>query len=121
MRTQLKNKQRAIRRRTTAHRTQKVAVFLISFFFLIGLVTVDEAYSEMMGQDSTLCLQTRRLNEEVVRFSLLGQEATVNVSLVQEGWEQIERMEQEIRSLLSPKGKKRAEERDDLPFEGKIL
>jgi hypothetical protein len=114
MRTQYKNRQRAMRRKATAFRTQKAAVFLIAFFFVIGLVTVDEAYSEMMGQESNLCLQTRRLDEEIVSFALLGQEVKINVSLVQRGWK---RMEEEVEDVLDDIFHKSS----GLPFEGKIL
>ena len=70
-----------------AMRKKKLAVFILTLFFIIGLVVVDEAYSDMMGKVGILSLQTRRVDQDLVTFSLFGKEYKVNMTEMQSKWE----------------------------------
>lgn len=68
-------------------RKKKLVIFTLALFFMIGLVTVDEAYSDMMGKEGMLSLQTRRLDQNWVTISILGKECKVNMTEMQSKWE----------------------------------
>lgn len=106
-------------------RFKKAVVFAMTVLFMFGLVAVDGAYSEMMGKEGVLSLQTRRVDHDNVRFSLLGQQAEINVTdmrmtlddIKDEAVDFLEDVSANVRKLLGIP----AWPRDDLPFEYRIL
>jgi hypothetical protein len=125
MRTAEKEEQRIDNREKNIFRLKKAAVFVVTFCFVVGLVTVDEAYSEIMGKPGIMSIQTRKIDSEHVTFSLLGEEATINVSDVEtaineiqgKGVSLLEEFTLTIRELVGL-----AEwPRKELPFQSKIL
>lgn len=104
MRAQEKRINRAKRRLKLEHFFRQSAVFMVTLFFLVGLVVVDEAYSEMLGRTGILSLQVRRLDETQLRFDYLGQSFTVSLPMKTN-------VEQDEEDLARPK----------LPIEGKTL
>ncbi|MDD2216195.1 MAG: hypothetical protein PHE41_06475 [Eubacteriales bacterium] len=74
---------------------KKLAVFILTLSFIIGLVIVDEAYSDMMGKVGVLSLQTRRVDQDWVTFSLLGKEYKVNMTDMQSKWDYLFEQEEE--------------------------
>lgn len=125
MRTVKKQREKMGKKKETKFRLKKVAVFILTFSFVVGLVAVDEAYSEIMGKAGVLSLQTRRTDQDCVTFSLLGEETIINVSDVEakigrfqnQGANVLEDFSDTIREYLGlgewP--------RKDLPFQSKIL
>lgn len=125
MRTEIKLQKRQRRKKKFLLRLKKVCVFFIVFMFVIGLVAVDEAYSDIMGTTGELSLHARRLDQDKVSISLLGKETTLNMTEVEDkivevqnrGTDILEDVAKGIRSYLG------FEEwpREDLPFTSKIL
>lgn len=106
-------------------RLEKAVVFLLTFYFVIGLVTVDQAYSEMLGKPGALSLQTSRIDRDRVIFSLLGEEVTINVTDVKQTIDQIEDGVVEVLEDVSVKARELlnipAWPRKELHFQSKIL
>ncbi|NLY70071.1 MAG: hypothetical protein GX076_00035 [Clostridiales bacterium] len=125
MRRDKKLKKRQENRLKNLNMIKKVSVFFLVFFFVVGLVAVDEAYSEVMGTTGQLSLQIRRLDQNQVMFSLFGKESIVNVTEVEEKINDIqtsayiflEDLTGSIRTFLG------FEEwpREDIPFASKTL
>ncbi|NLP30899.1 MAG: hypothetical protein GX363_07220 [Clostridiales bacterium] len=125
MRRDKKLTEKLKRRKEYFNFIKKMSVFFLIFFFIVGLVTVDEAYSEIMGTTGQLSLQIRRLDQDKVIFSLFGKESIVNVSKVEEKIDDIqtrayfflEDLTGRVRTLLG------FEEwpREDIPFASKTL
>ena len=59
----------AIKRQRSLLRKKNRAVFLLVFFFYLGLVAVDSACSEMTRYPGALTLQSRRIDREHILFS----------------------------------------------------
>lgn len=108
MRTQVKKINRAKRRIKFEQFFRQLAVFAVTLFFLVGLVVVDEAYSEMLGRPGVLSIQIRRLDENRLRLDYLGQSFTVSLPM---------------RTDEEKDEEKDEEEQDDTkpPLEGKTL
>ena len=125
MRRDKKLKKRQEKRLKNLNMIKKVSVFFLVFFFVVGLVAVDEAYSEVMGTTGQLSLQIRSLDQNQVMFSLFGKESIVNVTEVEEKINDIqtsayiflEDLTGSIRTFLG------FEEwpREDIPFASKTL
>jgi hypothetical protein len=59
---------------------KKVAVFMLVCLFLVGIAVVDDSHSLMTGKEAELSLQTRRIDSNTVRFSMLGVKKDVNIT-----------------------------------------
>lgn len=129
MRTQDKNKKRAKRKGKKIRLWKQTAAFFLSFFFVIGMVTVDESYSDMMGKESTLSLSTRRMDENTLQFGWFGQGVTLHTKGITDGMNTVrdqvaqglEDITEPIREALSPLIEQERPTKENLPFEGKTL
>ncbi|MGI6728058.1 MAG: hypothetical protein ACOX4P_05805 [Anaerovoracaceae bacterium] len=79
-------------------RFKKIIIFFITFSFIIGLITVDEASSDMIGSDGALCLKTSRINQDWVSISFLGKEAKINMTKMKNT---INKVQSEAKQILS--------------------
>lgn len=104
---------------------KKALIFLLVSLFLFGLTAVDESYSSMMGRVGSLSLQTRRIDSDRVRFSMLGMEREANMTEAVQAASEFR--EKAVFFLDRAVGQAREwlgmEEwpRKDLPFESKVL
>jgi hypothetical protein len=69
-------------------RLKKIAVFMLVFTAVYGVVTVDEAYSDMMDREGQIAPQVRRINSDYVTFSMFGQTAEINMTELEKDWDQ---------------------------------
>lgn len=72
-------------------RKKKIAVFMLVFFAVYGIVSVDRAYSDMMDRDGLLTPQIRRVNSDYVSLSMFGETVSVNKTELAADWEDITR------------------------------
>lgn len=91
----------AIKRQRSLLRKKKRAVFLLVFFFYLGLVAVDSACSEMTRYPGALTLQSRRIDREHILFSFLGKEVLVNTDWILEEVDRVKDTAKETISVLS--------------------
>lgn len=91
----------AIKRQRSLLRKKKRAVFLLVFFFYLGLVAVDSACSEMTRYPGALTLQSRRIDREHILLSFLGKEVMVNTDWILEEVDRVKDTAKETISVLS--------------------
>lgn len=65
---------------------KKLAVFILVFASVYGFTAVDEAYSDMMDQDGKIAPDIRRVNSDIMTFSMFGQTTEVNTTKLEEDW-----------------------------------
>lgn len=104
---------------------KRIVLFFMVSLFLIALSEVDDSCSSMMGLESHLSLQTRRIDQDHVRFSLLGKEREANMKEIEQAAEEVR--DQAVAVLEQGAGRIRewlgfgVWPRKDLPFEAKVL
>ena len=67
-------------------RLKKLAVFILVFTAVYGIIAVDEAYSDMMDQEGKIVPQAVRIDEDFVSFSMFGQTAMIDVTQLENDW-----------------------------------
>jgi hypothetical protein len=65
---------------------KKLTLFILVFAAVYGFTAVDEAYSDMMDQDGKIAPDIRRVNSDIVTFSMFGQTAVVNTTKLETDW-----------------------------------
>lgn len=114
-----------MKRKGEKMRLKKLAVFILVFMAVYGVITVDQAYSDMMDQDGMIAPVIKRVDPDHVNFSMLGQTAAVNTTELSSDWREISNKVTEgldmavvhIRDFLGIK----EEERDYSVFKTQIL
>jgi hypothetical protein len=106
-------------------RLKKLAVFILVFTAVCGIVAVDEAYSDMMDQEGKIVPQAVRVDEDLVSFSMFGQTAVINVTELENDWNGVsikvaDRLDTAVTHIQSFLGIKE-EERDYSVFHTQIL
>ena len=106
-------------------RLRKLAVFILVFMAVYGIITVDQSYSDMMDQDGKIAPEIRRVNPDYVSFFFFFKTAEVNTTELSEDWRELSSRVTEgldvlvvqIRDFLGI----REEERDYSVFNTQIL
>ena len=72
-------------------RMKKTAVFLLVFFAVIGIITVDRSYAELMVRQGSITPYVQRLDKDMVEIGILGYNTKLNMTEFQEGYAQMEK------------------------------
>jgi len=70
----------------TGMKLKKLAVFILVFSAVCGIISVDEAYSDMLDQEGMIAPNAVRVDEDLVSFSMFGQTAVINVTKLENDW-----------------------------------
>ncbi len=104
---------------------KKIAVFILVFLFLTGISIVDDSHSFMTGKEAELSLQTRRIDSDIVKFSMLGIEKEANMAEVSRSFRKTQK---EIVSAINGAAESIRDwlgfsewPRKDFTFESKVL
>ncbi|MGI6731065.1 MAG: hypothetical protein ACOX5F_04090 [Anaerovoracaceae bacterium] len=65
---------------------KKLIVFFMVIFAVIGFVTVDAAYSDMLDLEGKIGLEVKRIDEDYLSMSIFGKVAEINTTEVARSW-----------------------------------
>ncbi len=68
---------------------KKTMVFIVTMLAVFAFVAVDAAYSDMLDEDSFLIPVVKKISEDQVSIVLLGKTASINVTQIEEKWDNI--------------------------------
>ncbi|MGI6732949.1 MAG: hypothetical protein ACOX4J_02065 [Anaerovoracaceae bacterium] len=91
----------ARKRERSLARKRKAAIFLLVFFFYLGLAVVDGACSEMTRYPGALTLQSKRIDSSRILLSFLGKEVMVNTDWILGEADRLKDTAKETISVLS--------------------